>query len=155
MPHPFRPCDECCPWVFARSLMEVEDRVAADRRECDAAAIARLPDCEADVPQTMARACNLLVTKHMDVDLIAFGGVALRWYCGITGNPLRRWRGFRGHGSTWTPGHARRSGGLSVMHVAAYPHKVGEVGRSEKMVVWEADRGRPRTPRWLVATTTG
>jgi hypothetical protein len=57
---------------------------------------------------------------------------------------------FVGHarrGSTWTPGHARRSGGPSVMHVAAYPHKVGEVGRSEKMLVWEANRGGPRTPR--------
>ena len=41
---------------IGRSLREVEDRVAADRRECEAAGIARLPDCEADGPKTMARA---------------------------------------------------------------------------------------------------
>ena len=155
VPHTFRPGDECFPWVFARSLMKVEDRVAADRRECEAAGMVWLPRCEADGPETMARACNLLVKTHTDVDLIEVGGVALRWYCGITGNPLRRWRGFRGHDGKWTPGHARRPGGPWVMHVVAYSTKVGEVGRAEKMVVGEANRGRPQTPRGWVTTTTG
>jgi len=149
--HLFRLGDQGFKWVLARSRMTVDERVEADRRECDAAGIKWLACHAMDDSARMAHRCSSVVNVHAK----RRHDLAVRWYCGITANPFRRWAGFRGHGGAWNPGHSSRPGGPWAMHVVAFSTTVGVVGRAEKMVLEAANHGRPRTQRGWATTTTG